>query len=499
MLAAIITSLFSIIVGSVRQTVRTLGHRWCGGLTQCVALCVLTVSTGLAPAAPAQSPQGQQDGEYVVYTDAPRLLLNQRRMRLMKRERERESMRWMQFDALMSGGAAMPEPGFASALYGAITGLAGHCQAAAKWAATANAQDAAQARQMALVFDWCQDSLGEAQSANVSRKLGELIRSRPKDMKSVRSAALAAVALADVESGASQACLRWAVESWWRGSVLPRLQRGEQPFTTRADIFAMTEFLHVIRDNLRLDLREGAEKWFDELPPLLLLSYYPQPWPAPENEYRIPAYDGSGEPDLQEAALARATEMALVAYDTNAQPNQFLQGWLMMDRFMLRGAFGAPYELLWANPYQPGLSFTYMPDLFHSNGRLMIRSSWDEDASWFSYDNGKAHVFQNGKRMVVKQGTNIAPLKMGVAMVFFPPQGLRFETGWLPPPEPEERQNAEEVAFILGLEADTIYDVEVDGEEMYEARSDRGGILELKFVRGHKAGVRISKFTPVTQ
>ena len=32
---------------------------------------------------------------------------------------------------------------------------------------------------------------------------------------------------------------------------------------------------------------------------------------------------------------------------------------------MLRGALGAPYEFLWANPYQPGLSFEHVPLVFH--------------------------------------------------------------------------------------------------------------------------------------
>ena len=33
-------------------------------------------------------------------------------MRLLRRERERASLRWQQFETLMAGGAAMPEPGF---------------------------------------------------------------------------------------------------------------------------------------------------------------------------------------------------------------------------------------------------------------------------------------------------------------------------------------------------------------------------------------------------
>lgn len=511
-----VSSLFSNIQGITQAFSGALRRTMCGTVTHrpgiVAALCLALAFPHFLAA---------QEADFAVYSDSPRLFLNQRRLRLLKRERERESMRWMQFDALMAGKAAMPEPGFAGALYGVVAGRTDSCIEAGKWAAGADANDAAQARQMALVYDWCLDAIGEAQSMTIARKLSALLRPAPGDssvarrsgdesstgnrrerereMTGVRSATLAAIALADVESKPAQAYLRWAVESWWRGRIVPRLKNGEQPFRTRAELFAMTEFLHVIRDNLRIDLREGVEKWFEELPPLLLLSYYPQPWPTPENEYRIPAYDAANEPDLREAALARTAEMALVAYDANAQVHQFLQGWLMMDRFLMRGAFGAPYEFLWANPYQPGLSFTYMPDLFHSNGRLLVRSGWDEDASWFSYDNGKAQAFQHGKRIAVRTGANLAPLKMGAVMIFFPPQGLKFEAGWLPPPAPDERQRIEEIAFILGLDANSCYDVEVDGEEMYEARTDRGGILELKFAPGRKAGVRIKKFSPQVQ
>ena len=47
----------------------------------------------------------------------------------------------------------------------------------------------------------------------------------------------------------------------------------------------------------------------------------------------------------------------MVAFDNNALGNQFLQGWLIQDRFLMMNAFGAPYEFLWANPYQPASAF----------------------------------------------------------------------------------------------------------------------------------------------
>ena len=59
---------------------------------------------------------------FQVYTAHPRLFLRPQRLRLLRRERERNSMRWEQFHLLISGGAPMPEPGFANALYYQIAG-----------------------------------------------------------------------------------------------------------------------------------------------------------------------------------------------------------------------------------------------------------------------------------------------------------------------------------------------------------------------------------------
>jgi len=457
---------------------------------------VLALASGQVLPAAAQEPSA--DADFIVYTDSPRLLLHGRRLKLMQRERERESIRWMQFEALMAGGAAMPEPGFASALYGVVTARREPCRAAGAWVAQiADPARDDEARQMALVQDWCLDALDAAQADALARRLKPLLAERPAEMERARSVAFAAIALADQESKASQQALRYLVENWWKAQMIPRLARGEQPFANARALFAMVEFLHVIRDNLRLDLREGAERWFEELPMRQVLNYYPLPWPAPENFYRIPAYEGGGEPDLRLAALSRAAELALVAFDTNAQPHQFLQGWLMMDRFLMQGVYGAPYELLWANPYQPGLSYTYMPELFHGRGQILVRSSWDDDAVWFSYQPGAAQAFQNGRRMLVDLKARLAPVQVGPVKIFFPPDGMRFETGWLAPPEPDDPRPGEEYAFVVDLDPDTLYDVEVDDREMEEARTDSGGILALRFPRGETLKVRLKKAAPL--
>ena len=55
----------------------------------------------------------------------------------------------------------------------------------------------------------------------------------------------------------------------------------------------------------------------------------------------------------------------------------------------------------------------------------------------------------------------------------------------------------EEAVFIVGLEPQHTYQVEIDDEEMFEAEADSGGILELDVPRGKPVGVRIKEISPV--
>ena len=424
----------------------------------------------------------QEEYDYKVYSDAPRLLLRERRLRLLRRERERESLRWQQFSLLMEGKAAMPEAGFASALYGIVTNSAESCRAAVRGAG-------ADVRQAALVFDWCADQLSQADKASLIARLRPQLAQKTTDMLGARNRVFAALALADLDPAGSEKALREVVEGWWKPHVVPLLTARRYPLTAPDRIYALMEIAHVLRDNLKLELRDTAPAWFDELPALQMLSTYPAPWPATENEYRIPVFEGAGEPDLRLAALSRAASLALVAFDTNAQPQQFLQGWLLLDRFLMRGAFGIPYEFLWANPYQPGLSYYYMPDVYLTHGRLLIRSSWEEDATWFGYWDGKAQFFRDGARSSVNVDSAPGVVEVGDARVYFAGAGMKFDSGELP--VDEEARKREQLVFILHLKPMAHYDVDVDGEEMTEVAADEGGILALKFARGRKVSVRV--------
>jgi hypothetical protein len=243
------------------------------------------------------------------------------------------------------------------------------------------------------------------------------------------------------------------------------------------------ELMHAVRDNTNIEMRDSATKYFKEWPTQLLLGYYPSAYPAAENEYRIPIYHADGEPDLRLAMLARAADLAVVAYDTNALENQFLQGWLIHDRFLMRGTLGIVYEFLWANPYQPGLSYYHVPMHYHdpTAGLLLLRSSWEEDAMWFAVMNGKMQVFQEGVRSDINPATRNKPFLIGRTTVQFGTDPMRFAVN---NPEPA-------LTYVVGLKPSQAYEIEIDDEEMMEVTTDRAGLLPLPFPPSVNVGVRL--------
>ncbi len=388
-------------------------------------------------------------------------------------------MRWEQFEALVAGKARMPEPGFSLALYYQVTGDRDTGRRAVDWA-LGPAEDL---RQLALVFDWCQPLMSEAESAALAGKLQRGIETSASSTRvpAVRARVLAAVALADQAAKLSEAELQRVVQDWWRGRMVPALKQGKP--IPREDHYALLELLHAVRDNTNIDLREPVAAYFKAFPFYQLLSYYPAPYPAPENEYRIPA-SAAGEADLDRAALSRAADLAMVAYESNAQETQYLQGWAMHDRFLMRSPFGIAYEFLWANPYQPGLSYYNVPLVLHDEtyGRLFLRSSWDDDARWLGYFDGRLQVFEQGRpRNVSLASAAKTPIRIGEALVLAAGSPLHLRLKECSGP-----------VFVVGLKPNGRYELEVDDEEMREERADPGGILSLP--AGARGGIRLREF-----
>jgi hypothetical protein len=455
---------------------------WAAGLLVAGWLPSLAAQTRGAPAKAAPT-----DDPVMVSTEHPRLFLRPQRLRLLKRERERTSARWQQFELFMVGKAPMPERGLAEALYYQVSGNADAGRRAVAWALGPGLTPINDLRQQALVFDWCQDVLSAAQRRDLAARLqrGIADTAANESMTAVRSRVLAAVALFDHVPLVPQRELERVVRNWWGGKIVPALQSGRGAIG-RDDAYPLWELLHAVRDSTNLDLREAVPRFFKDFPIEHLMSYYPALYPAPENEYRIGFMRQSGEPDLQLAALSRAAEMAMVALDVNAPESQVLQGWLMHDNFMLKGTFGAPYEFLWANPYQPGLSYYLVPLVYHNAefGHLFVRSSWEDTADWLGYYEGVLQMFSEGKLTPLNPQKMAAPVSLKEAMICFGQQARKFRM----------TLDEEQAVFIMGLGPKRAYEVEIDDEEMFESAADPGGILELDLPRGKEVGVRIREF-----
>ena len=434
----------------------------------------------MAQTGPSQtSSQPQIDEDFHVYTDSPRLLLTAQRLRLLERDRGRDSMRWEQLDSLLRGGAAMPEPGFAWALYSQVAQDQSAARKAIDWA-LGNATDL---RQMALVFDWCGPALTDSQADRLAAKIEQALNTPASDVRGQSARALAAIAIADRLPDHGEALLKALINGWWRGDVAKRLEQGE-PAIPREQIYSLYEMMHAIRDNLKIDLREAAPNYFKHLPIDHLSGHYPAPLQAAENEYRVPVYARNGNPDVADAVFSRAAELAMVAYDSNALDSQYLQGWLMQDRFLMRGALGIVYEFLWANPYQPGLSYFQLPLIFHdlTTGHVFARTSWDENATWVGYFDGHLQLFEDGQIESLRAGAKFKPLHVGGALILTAENkdAAKFQA------------NAQSV-FVLNLAPHAAYDVEIDDEEMCEMETDSGGTLVISFPENTDTGVRIHR------
>jgi len=435
-------------------------------------------------------PQNRPDS-FKVYSERPRLLLRPARLRLLRRERERRSLRWDQFETLWAAGAPFPEAGWAQALRFQIADDRDAGTRAVAWAVgPADPARPDDLRQMALIADWCAPLLsGDDQNQLFARLQRAAADPRPaKTLSEARAKVFAAIVLAEAQPAVSEKALQTLFDTFWTPFVASL--RSAKSVVSNADAYALLEIMHAVRDNLNFDLRETFPQWFRQYPQLHLLAHYPAPWPGADNEFRIPA-DGTIEktgPDVRKAALSRAAELAMVAFDANTASSQLLQGWLTNDRFLMRGGYGMPYELMWANPYQPGLSYYHAPLALHDEigGQLFVRSTWEDDAAWIGFFDGQLQIFKDGEVLRADPATSREPLDIDTAIIFFARQSKRFRVAREGKDEKDEKDAA---VFIVGLDPGRGYHVEVDGEEMTEERADPGGIVFLPAVPS--GGVRL--------
>ncbi|HXN46173.1 MAG TPA: hypothetical protein VN893_06000, partial [Bryobacteraceae bacterium] len=172
---------------------------------------------------------------------------------------------------------------------------------------------------------------------------------------------------------------------------------------------------------------------------------------------------------------ARASDFAIAAYDTTSLGYQYLQGWLLHDLFSMHGSFGAPYEFLWANPYQPGLSYYHAPLAVHDSvlGQFFVRSSWDDDARWAGFFGGKLQTLSNGQPQVIDLASpKLLDFDRALVAVAGNAPSIAID-------------NPAKIVFLVGLKPQGRYSL---GGEIGDQRADRGGIIELMFKDGDYSG-----------
>jgi hypothetical protein len=79
-------------------------------------------------------------------------------------------------------------------------------------------------------------------------------------------------------------------------------------------------------------------------------------------------------------------------------------------------------------------------------------------------------------------------MSLDTAVVYFGKNAQKFQT----------ILNEDEEVFVLGLKPRRRYEIEVDDEEMTEAKTDAGGSLELKLPHKVQIGVRLREAAPLT-
>ena len=424
--------------------------------------------------------------DYRVYTKHPRLWLDGGRLDRLRHEVQRETDRWRQLEMLSRSGASFPEEPLWLALQFQVTGSQEAGRKAVEWAlgraqSSGKFSDPGDLRLGAVVFDWCHELLSPQERERLAGPLGKAAQAIASghglETGPLRSAVLAAVAVADEWDGASQTLLQ-LIDGRWRGEIEPKLLRGETP-DRAGELMAMLEIFHAVRYNLQQDLWRESDAVFRPLPRVEMLRYYPAPLETPTGSLRELAQPSAVKLDAKaESVPARIAEMLLVAYESTLEEYQFLQGWIRHDAFVLRDPYGAVYEFIWINPYLPGLSYSTSPLVAHDEvrGRVFARKGWDDDDVWAGYLNGELQVYGDGHLMVIGPETRQAPLEFAGAAIVLARLPMKFEVEV--PPSVGGREAR--VIYIVGLREGTSYDVKVDRSHFRPYVAGKGGIVVLR-------------------
>lgn len=278
---------------------------------------------------------------------SPKLLLTAQRLRRLQRDRERQTVRWENFESRVKSTSDSPERGFELALYYAITQDANSGKQAIAWALAHRCQ----LRQVALVLDWAPDQISDSERKQL---LGASCGPGQKQgAKASRDALFMQIAKGE-DTG--------ELIGKTAQPLISVLQSGD--WQDGAQLYAAFEYLYVVRSTQHTDLRERAPQFFSTLPSTLLLALKPEQVEHPNWWTHVAA-------------------LALVGIDPNLAASQYLQGWAMEDRQMVQEGEGVAYELLWGDPYLPGIGYENLdPWAYDPQGILFARTDWEQNTCW---------------------------------------------------------------------------------------------------------------------
>lgn len=276
----------------------------------------------------------------------PKLLLTPQHLRRLKRDRDRQTVRWMDFENRVRNVPDSPERGFELALYYAVTSDEQRGKQAVEWALA----HPCETRQRALVLDWAADLINHQDRSKLASS-AECDAASSDPIMRMRDALFMQVALErDIGPLSGE-------------DLIKELQHGAM-FRAPDVLYAASEYLGVARFVEHVDLREAAPQFFSGLPAEILLSLNPSEVNHPDWKTHVAA-------------------LALVTLDPNLQGSQYLQAWAMEESQMIREGPGIAYEFLWADPYLPGIGYQNLdPWVYDGDGRFFARKNWDANACW---------------------------------------------------------------------------------------------------------------------
>ncbi len=280
----------------------------------------------------------------------PHLLLTPRRLHRLKLDHDRQTDRWNNFEQRVRTVTDSPERGFELGLYYAIARSEQAGRAAIEWALA----HPSEIRQRQLVADWCAPLLSAVQHDTLSAASGTLTGATDP-IRTARESLFQSVLRGQKPPGDFRTA--------WTGA-LRMLQ--QDPASMQPDqLYGLFEIIDAMQTNYRVDLRRDDADLFSKLPEIFLLELSPE-------QLEHPAWK------------TRMAGLMMVSVDPNLQASSFVQGWAMEDPKQQKDGPGVGYELLWANPYLPGLGYYNMdPWVYQPNtGFLIARMAWEPDACW---------------------------------------------------------------------------------------------------------------------